>query len=70
MNAGAPGVSSPGDQEKIWATRVRLNACLNKLIDKVVVGPDEIAVTPKGAQPEPDMAREVARDGSFTFATD
>lgn len=60
-------VMASDDQDKIGAIRIRLNACLKKLIDRVEVGPEGVNVAPRGALPPPTLGREVGKDGSFTF---
>jgi predicted acetyltransferase len=63
-------VMASDDQEKIGAIRIRLNGCLKKLIERVEVGPEGVNVIPRGALPVPKLARQVARDGSFTFVSE
>ena len=63
-------VMTGDDEEKIGAIRVRLNACLKKLIERVEVGPAGVKVIPKGTLTAPELGREVGRDGSFTFKLD
>jgi len=60
-------VMTGDDQEKIGAIRIRLNASLKKLIERLEVGPDGINVIAKGSMPVPELERQVARDGSITF---
>jgi hypothetical protein len=49
---------------------VTLNASLKKLIERVEVGPEGVNVIAKGALPVPELERQVAKDGSFTFVAE